>query len=80
MKKPHIPARKHPTKMDRLIGRRIRAERVAAEVTQVELATSIGLSFQQLQKYENGTNRITAAKLFEICQVLKVPIASMFVE
>jgi transcriptional regulator with XRE-family HTH domain len=80
VKKPHNPARKHPTKVDRVIGRRIRAERVAAEVTQTELAGAIGLSFQQLQKYENGTNRVTAAKLFEICQILDVPIASMYQE
>ena len=66
--------------MDRVIGRRIRAERVAAEVTQTELAGAISLSFQQLQKYENGTNRVTAAKLFEICQILEVPIASMYQE
>lgn len=64
--------------MDRVIGQRIRAAREAAGLGQTALGEAIGIAFQQIQKYENGTNRVTAARLFEICQVLKVPIASMF--
>ena len=66
--------------MDRVIGRRIRAAREAADLGQVALAEAVGVAFQQVQKYENGKNRVTAARLFEICRVLKVPIASMFSE
>ena len=64
--------------MDRVIGRRIRAAREAAGLGQVALGEAVGVTFQQVQKYENGKNRVTAARLFEICRVLKVPIASMF--
>ena len=66
--------------MDRVIGRRIRAARESAGLGQVALGEAIGIAFQQVQKYENGKNRVTAARLFEICRVLKVPIASMFHE
>ena len=66
--------------MDRIIGRRIRAAREPAGLGQVALAEAIGVAFQQIQKYESGKNRVAAARLFEICRVLKVPIASMFHE
>jgi transcriptional regulator with XRE-family HTH domain len=58
--------------MDRVIGRRIRAAREAAGLSQV-------VAFQQIQKYENGKNRVAATRLFEICRILKVPITLMFV-
>jgi transcriptional regulator with XRE-family HTH domain len=80
MKKARRPATKGPTEMDRVIGRRIRAAREAAGIGQVALAEAIGVAFQQIQKYESGKNRVTAARLFEICQTLKQPIASMFHE
>jgi transcriptional regulator with XRE-family HTH domain len=47
-------------------------------MSQSHLADQLGVSFQQIQKYEKGTNRISAARLYEICQILGVPIASMF--
>jgi transcriptional regulator with XRE-family HTH domain len=80
MKKARRPASKGPTAMDRVIGRRIRAARESAGLGQVALGEAIGIAFQQVQKYENGKNWVTAARLFEICRVLKVPIASMFHE
>ena len=80
MKKARVANRKRPTAMVRVIGRRIRAERIAADLGQVALANGVSLDFQQIQKYESGTNRVTAAKLFEICEFLNVPIASMFEE
>ena len=80
MKKARRPASKGPTAMDRVIGRRIRAARESAGVGQVALAEAVGVAFQQIQKYESGKNRVAAARLFEICRVLKVPIASMFHE
>jgi transcriptional regulator with XRE-family HTH domain len=47
-------------------------------MSQDHLGQELGVSFQQIQKYEKGINRISAARLYEICQVLGVPIASMF--
>jgi transcriptional regulator with XRE-family HTH domain len=47
-------------------------------MSQHALAKALGITFQQIQKYENGTNRISAARLFEICKALKVPLSSMF--
>jgi transcriptional regulator with XRE-family HTH domain len=47
-------------------------------MTQDHLGQESGVSFQQIQKYESGKNRISAARLYEICHVLGVPIASMF--
>jgi transcriptional regulator with XRE-family HTH domain len=79
MRKP-AGAGKRTTPMDRIIGRRIRASREAVGLGQVALAGAVGITFQQIQKYESGKNRVAAARLFEICRVLKVPIASMFSE
>jgi transcriptional regulator with XRE-family HTH domain len=47
-------------------------------MTQDQLARQLGVTFQQIQKYEKGVNRVSAARLYEICRVLDVPIASMF--
>jgi transcriptional regulator with XRE-family HTH domain len=47
-------------------------------MSQTGLAEKLGISFQQVQKYEAGANRITAARLYEVCEVFGVPIASMF--
>jgi transcriptional regulator with XRE-family HTH domain len=52
--------------------------RQAIKMTQEHLAQELKLSFQQIQKYEKGISRVSAARLYEICQVLDVPIASMF--
>jgi len=53
------------------VGTRVRQERHRAGMTQADLAAKIGLSFQQLQKYETGHNRISASKLSQIAEVLK---------
>ena len=47
-------------------------------MSQDRLAQQLGITFQQIQKYESGKNRLSAARLYEICQVFDVPIASMF--
>jgi transcriptional regulator with XRE-family HTH domain len=47
-------------------------------MSQDGLAQALGITFQQIQKYEAGKNRMSAARLYEICQVLGVPIASLF--
>lgn len=66
----------HP--VDVSVGRAVRAERKARGYSQERLATAIGVSFQQLQKYERGSNRISASKLADIAKTLEVPVASFF--
>jgi transcriptional regulator with XRE-family HTH domain len=64
--------------IDKHFGRQIRSGRLAINMSQTGLAEKLGISFQRVQKYEAGANRITAARLYEICEVFGVPIASMF--
>ena len=66
------------TSVDVYIGARMRDRRIALGLTQEELGQKLGVSFQQVQKYENGSNRVSAARLFEICEALDVSLASMF--
>jgi transcriptional regulator with XRE-family HTH domain len=76
--KPKKVAARRTTAVDAYIGARIRERRHDLEMSQHALAKALGITFQQIQKYENGTNRISAARLFEICKALKVPLSSMF--
>jgi transcriptional regulator with XRE-family HTH domain len=64
--------------IDKHFGEQIRSRRHAINMSQDHLGKELGVTFQQVQKYEAGVNRITAARLYEICQVFDVPIASMF--
>ena len=66
----------HPT--DVHVGQRAREARVAKGMTQTDLGDALGLSFQQVQKYEKGTNRIGSSRLWEICNVLDQPITFFF--
>jgi transcriptional regulator with XRE-family HTH domain len=66
------------TAVDAYIGTRMRDDPAALGLSQVELGEKLGVSFQQVQKYEKGINRISAARLFDICKALKIPLASMF--
>ncbi len=59
-------------------GTRVRLRRKALKISQQELAKHLNLTFQQVQKYERGSNRISASKLYEIAQVLQVPVAYFF--
>jgi transcriptional regulator with XRE-family HTH domain len=60
------------------IGRRLRVQRVQRALSQTELADAVDVSFQQIQKYENGQNRISAGKLILIARALEVPISVFF--
>lgn len=60
--------------LDQEIGERIRAARHAHSVTQQDLAAQLGITFQQLQKYESGANRVSASRLSEIAGALDVAI------
>jgi transcriptional regulator with XRE-family HTH domain len=64
--------------VDEHIGSRIRARRRALRMTQDELAGRVGVTAQQIHKYENGSNRVAASKLFEIATVLQAPISAFF--
>ena len=64
--------------VDRLVGQRLRILRVARGITQQSLAKSIGVSFQQIQKYERGANRISAGRLWTIGRVLSVDVNEFF--
>ncbi|WP_157678605.1 helix-turn-helix transcriptional regulator [Mesorhizobium sp. WSM1497] len=66
----------HPA--DQYVGRQIAAVRVQSDVSQAQLARSIGISFQQLQKYENARNRVSASMLVEIAKALGVPASRFF--
>jgi transcriptional regulator with XRE-family HTH domain len=67
-----------PDRVDVHVGKRIRARRRLCKISQVELANSIGLSFQQIQKYERGLNRVSASKLYAIAKHLGAPISHFF--
>jgi len=56
----------------------MREQRLALSMSQHQLGKELGVSFQQIQKYESGKNRVSAARLFEICKALNVSLASMF--
>ena len=62
----------HANLIDRHVGARARSLRLQRGVSQSELASELGVSFQQVQKYETGTNRVSASKLYSIAQALKV--------
>ena len=69
-----------PREIDVHVGQRVRQRRVLCGLSQTDLANAIGLTFQQLQKYERGMNRISASKLWQISQVLVVPVQWFFKE
>jgi transcriptional regulator with XRE-family HTH domain len=72
--------KKKANAIDRLVGVRVHDRRVALGMSQDVLAKKLGLSFQQVQKYEKGTNRISAGRLFVLAQALSTPIAYFFGE
>ena len=67
-----------PGPVDQYIGARIRERRVALSISQAALGETLGVTLQQVQKYEKGANRVSAARLFDICAALDVSLASMF--
>lgn len=71
---------KRTTDRDIRIGRRIRTAREAAGVSQAALANALGITFQQLQKYERAKSRISAARLQDVANPLGVPVASFYDE
>lgn len=71
------PARQ-PTDVDRVVGLKIREARKSLGLTQDQLAREVGLTFQQIQKYEKAVNRVSAGLLYEFSIVLDQPITFFF--
>ena len=67
-----------PNRIDEFIGARMRERRQALGINQEDLAKTLGISYQQIQKYETGKNRVSAGRLFDICKALNVSLSSMF--
>ena len=73
----HVRARRADNR-DAEVGRRVRSRRLECRLSQTELADRIGVTFQQVQKYEKGVNRIGAGRLQRISEALEVPISFFF--
>jgi transcriptional regulator with XRE-family HTH domain len=77
---PSLHNRKAPSRADREIGARIRLRRITIGLSQERLGARIGVTFQQIQKYEKGANRIGAGRLQAIAAALGVPVGSLYAE
>ncbi len=66
--------------IDRHVGRRLRERRTELGLSQIELAAAVGVTFQQIQKYERGANRIVASRLYQLAKALGVPVEYFFAD
>ncbi|MTI17897.1 XRE family transcriptional regulator [Rhodobacteraceae bacterium RKSG542] len=73
-----MPSKKAPNPIDVHVGSRVRLRRMMLGMSQEKLGEGLGITFQQIQKYEKGTNRIGASRLQHIATLLKVPVAFFF--
>jgi transcriptional regulator with XRE-family HTH domain len=71
-------AKKAPNPTDKHVGSRVRMRRMMLSMSQEKLGDALALTFQQVQKYEKGTNRIGASRLQQISQILQVPVSFFF--
>lgn len=69
---------KLPSDIDRIVGQRVRWRRRELKLTQEKLGDLLDLTFQQVQKYEKGVNRISAGRLYEMASVLEVPVTYFY--
>jgi transcriptional regulator with XRE-family HTH domain len=69
---------KAPNPVDKHVGSRVRMRRLMVGMSQERLGDALGLTFQQIQKYEKGTNRIGASRLQQISEILQVPVSFLF--
>jgi transcriptional regulator with XRE-family HTH domain len=69
---------KHPNPTDKHVGSRVRLRRQMLGMSQERVAEQLGLTFQQVQKYEKGTNRISASRLQQLCHILDVSVSFFF--
>lgn len=70
--------KKAPNPTDKHVGSRVRMRRMMLSMSQEKLGDALGLTFQQVQKYEKGTNRIGASRLQQISNILQVPVSFFF--
>ena len=73
-------AKKQPDPLDIKVGSKVRALRLERQMSQEKLGDALGLTFQQVQKYEKGTNRISAGRLQRIAAILEVPVSVFFAD
>lgn len=78
MKPAKLHSSSNPDPVDIHVGGRVRLRRTLLSMSQEKLASALGITFQQVQKYENGTNRVGASRLFHIAKILKVPVSFFF--
>jgi transcriptional regulator with XRE-family HTH domain len=78
MAKPKKGKRGQSVAFDDHVGARVRERRITLGLTQPQLAKALGVTFQQLHKYERGINRVSAGRLFEIARVLSVPVGYFY--
>ena len=69
---------KAPNPVDKYVGSRVRMRRIMLGMSQEKLGEALGLTFQQVQKYEKGTNRVGASRLQQISEILQVPVSFLF--
>ena len=69
---------KAPNPVDKYVGSRVRMRRIMLGMSQEKLGEGLGLTFQQIQKYEKGTNRIGASRIQQISEILQVPVSFLF--
>ena len=69
-----------PNPIDVHVGSRIRGRRTLLGLSQMALAEALGVTFQQVQKYERGVNRVSSSRLFDVSRILDVPVAYFFSE
>ncbi|PDT43933.1 transcriptional regulator [Sinorhizobium fredii] len=74
----NLPARRRPDPIDAHVGQKIRMQRLLLHMSQTELAKALGVTYQQVQKYENGRTRVSASRLQAIANVLEVPLTFFF--
>ncbi len=71
-------ARRDPNPIDVHVGNRVRMRRMLIGMSQEKLGERLGLTFQQVQKYEKGSNRVSASRLYQMAQILGVPVQFFF--
>ena len=71
-------ASKAPNPVDKYVGSRVRMRRIMLGMSQEKLGEALGLTFQQVQKYEKGTNRVGASRIQQISEILQVPVSFLF--
>jgi len=74
---PRKPREKVANELDEIIGDRLRSFRLAAKMSQSDLGAKLGVTFQQIQKYENGKNRLSGSRLIKAAETLKVMPAQL---